>query len=35
MVMTHTDEKSKGQRSLGSKIKVKTDGRTDGRRRLH
>jgi len=35
MVVTHTHAKDQGQRSVGSKDKVETDGRTDGRRRLH
>jgi len=29
-VMTHTHAKVKGQRSLGSKVRVETDGPTDG-----
>ena len=28
--MIHTHAKGQGQRSLGSKVRVKTDGRTDG-----
>jgi len=31
MVMTYTHAKGQGQRSVGSKYKVETDGRTDGR----
>jgi len=28
--MTHTHAKGQGQRSLGSRVRVETDGRTDG-----
>ena len=39
MVMIHIPTKGQGQRSLGSKVRVetdrRTDKRTDGRRRLH
>jgi len=31
MVMVHTHAKGQGQRSLGSKVAVETDGRTDRR----
>jgi len=31
MVATHTPAKDQGQRSVGLKDRVKTDGRTDGR----
>jgi len=29
--MTHTDAKGQGQWSVGSKVRVETDGQTDGR----
>jgi len=35
MVMNHTHAKGQGQRSVGSKYRVETDGRTDKRRRSH
>ena len=31
MVVAHTHAKDQGQRSLGSKVRVEKDGRTDGR----
>jgi len=31
MFMSHTHAKCQGQRSVGSKERVETDGRTDGR----
>jgi len=31
MIMTRKRVKGKSQRSLGSKVRVETDGRTDGR----
>jgi len=33
--MTHTQAKCQGQRSFGLKVRVETDGRTDGRGRMH
>ena len=35
MVMTYQHAKVQGQRSVGSEERVETNGRTDGRRRLH
>jgi len=34
MVLTHTRAKNQGHRSLGSKARVETNGRTDGLDRL-